>query len=336
MAAIMEDGKLRFGSTNEIEQVNERLKRKYGRGTFIDAHTQTSDGAIFIRLNTATPKDVSDCRDRDRVLKFIEYESIYTLEAEPIGNGYVIDLPDRNVIYQGFKEAKAKLALRLDQTMARAIYRDLVRFTPVKNQLGAIRSILRTVREEGPLSLETIHEIRGPEPAERDKTNQYIQLLEDTDFLRVEGDDFSSNDTFIDTRHLESREKLVVRAGENLDAHDVQEIGTEQFDEIVLGQVVGKAFSTLRDELNMTLLAHYPKYANSYYFTAIERDDPTVRLDVEAARQNLTSLYNEDPHEITVKQKLDDLVEVEVLQRDDEYYYSNDNVYQRVVESPMA
>lgn len=340
MAPTIENGKLRFSDEAEIDNdnVKRRLKRKYGRGIFIDRYTQSSDGAIFIRLGNAAPKDVSDCREHDRVLKFIEYGSIYTLEAEPVGNGYVIDLPDRKEVYNGFQNRKAKLARRLDRSMARAIYKKLVDFTPVKNQLGAIQSILRTVREESPIEVETLHEIRGTTPKEREKTESYIRLLVDTEFLRIEnreqngGGQGNDHPLMQDTRGVQAEDGRVIRSGANLDAHDERDIGTEEFNKLVLGQVIDKAYSTLKDELNITLLKHYPTFANSYYFTALERDKPDVKLDIEAAQENLSSLYGRDEHEITVRQKLDDLASVDVVRKEEEFYYSNDEVYQALVE----
>lgn len=336
MSTKVENGKLRFGAEADLEDVECRLKRKYGRGIFVDSYTRSSDDAIFIRLGNAAPKDVSDCREHDRVLKFIEYGSVFTLEAEPVGDGYLIDLPPRADVYQGFQNSKEKLARRLDRSMAKAIYHNLVDFPPVKNQLGAIASILRTVREEGTVSVGTLHDIRGMAERERAKTEKYLRVLEDTEFLVIEDDHVTTGEQdeplLRDTRGANGEDERTVRAGPNLNAHDEQEIGTDEFNEMVLGQVVQRAYNTLKDELNITLLAHYPKFANSYYFTALEREAPDVRLNVEACRENLASLYGEDEHEITVRQKLDDLARVNVVEKDGDFYVSNDTVYSSLVD----
>lgn len=304
------EGKLRFSSVDDVEDgVERRLKRTYGRGIYIEDYNQSSDGAIFIRLGNSAPKDVSDSREHDRILKFIRYEPVYTLEAEPVENGFLIDLPDRKEVYEGFQNRKEKLARRLDRSMAKTIYEYLVEFPAVENQLGAIKDILRTVREESPIETDTIHAIRGTDTKTREKTEDYLRLLSDTDFLRIADDG-------------------VIRSGKNLDAHDEHDVGTQEFSKIVLGQVIDKAYSTLKDELNITLLAHYPKYANSYYFTAVQRQDPDVELDAVAAKENLETVYGEDQHKIKVRQKLDDLVDVGVVEKEGEFYHSTDDVYQ--------
>lgn len=318
MPSSKTEGKLRFRKESEIEsQVERKLKRKYGRGIFVESYTQTSDNTFFIKLGNAAPQDISDRRNHDRVLKFIQYDSIYTLEAAPTNNGYLIDLPPRKAIHDGFKEQKRKLARQLDRSMAQAIYRKLVDFPAVKNQLGAIQSILRTVWEKGPLEVETVHQIRGTTPEEREKTESYLSLLEDTRFIRIEDGE--------------------ARSGQGLDSFDVNEVSSDQFNEIVLGEVINKAYSTLKDELNITLLAHYPKYANAYYFTALEREKEDVKLDAEAARENLETLYGDEEHEIKVRQKLDDLVNVDVVEKDDEgFYVSNHEIFDNLSQGAMV
>lgn len=301
------ESKLRFGDTDQVVEglVESRLKKKYGRGIFVNDVRKSKDGTLFITLGNTVPKNVSDCREHDRVLKFIEFRNIHTLKAESLEKGYLIDLPERGEIYEGFRARRRDLARRLDRNMAQTIYSQLIEFTPVENQLGAIKEILRTVREHAPLPVETIYEIRGQNNEEQ--TERYLRLLEDTDFVQIDSD--------------------TIRSAANLDVHDELDVGTREFSEIVLGQVVNQAFSTLRDELNLTLLAHYPKYANSYYFSALQRGEPNLRLDVESAHENLEMLHEESVHEITVQQKLDDLAEVDVLQTEGEFYKSNPEIY---------
>jgi hypothetical protein len=343
MATKSTTGKIRFSEQSEIEgSVEYQLKRKYGRGIFVDNYTQTSDGTVFIELGNASPKDVSDCRDHDRVLKFIEYESIYQIKADPVENGYLINLPEREEVHSGFLDQKRQLARRLDRSMAKAVYEKLVTFPEVENQLGAIKAILRTVREEAPIAVETIHDVRGTTGKEREKTEAYIRLLADTEFLRVEktGEEVTETThqkTLGDSPVLKDEDgERILRAGKNLDAYDEKGVGTDEFNKIVLGQVIDKAYSTLKDERNLTLLAHYPKFANAYYFTALERSKPDIYLDAERARENIKSLYGDDENEILVRQKLDDLADVGVVRKEGEFYQSDSDVYQALSEQAVV
>lgn len=307
--------KIRFQEPSEIEEeVELKIKRRLGRGLFVDDYDVLDDGPINIWLGNVVPKDVSDCREKDRVLNFITYTPIFEMQAEPTGNGYLIELPDRSEIYDGFVDRKKKLARRLDSSMAKAIYEELVSFTPVENQLSGVKEILWVVREKQPVPEEDIIAMRGKDSEEQ--TRMYLQVLRETEFIqRRDGDYYTDS---------------------NLDAHDELEVESKQFSKLVLGQIVHEAYHTLKDELNLTLLAHYPKYAGSYYFSALKRDKPDLRLDVEAITDNLHVVYGDDEHKYRVEKKLNDLADAGVVHRDDGMFYADPDIYSDVIgETPV-
>lgn len=53
-------------------------------------------------------------------------------------------------------------------------------------------------------------------------------------------------------------------------------------------------YYTLRDELGLNMLSHYPKFAARYSHTAVQGRKPNVWLDVKAVQQNLIFEYGED------------------------------------------
>lgn len=307
--------KIKFKEPSEIEEhVELKIKRRFGRGLFVEKYDPMDGGPITIRLGNVVPRDVSDCRERDRVLKFITYKPIYELQAEPTNGGYLLELPKRSEIYDGFLNRKQQLARRLDTSLAKAIYEELVSFTPVENQLSGIKEILWVVREKQPVTENDLIAFRGRDSKEQ--TRLYLQVLRETQFIqRKEGEYFSDK---------------------NLDAHDQLKVESEEFSKYVLGQIVHRAYHTLKDELNLTLLAHYPKYAGSYYFSALKRDKPNLRLNVEAVTDNLHMVYGDDEHKYRVEKKLNDLADAGVVKRDNGMYYGNTEVYSQVVqEAPV-
>jgi hypothetical protein len=308
--------KIRFQGPSDIEdEVELKIKRRFGRGLFVEKYDVPEDGPITIRLGNVVPKDVSDCRERDRVLNFITYTPVYTLKADPTPNGYLIDLPNRSEIYEGFVDRKQQIARRLDRSVANAIYEELVSFTPVENQLSGIKEILWAIREKQPVPEGDLIKMRGKDSAEQ--TQMYLQVLRETNFIQLKEDEYYTDD--------------------NLDAHDELEVESEEFSKLVLGQIVQRAYHTLKDELNLTLLAHYPKYAGSYYFSALKRDKPQLRLNVEAITDNLHTVYGDDHvHKYRVEKKLNELAKVGVVQREDKMFYGNSDVYSQVVqEAPV-
>lgn len=308
--------KIRFKEPEDIEdEVELKIKRRFGRGLFVDQYDLVGD-FIVIKLGNQVPKDVSDCRDRDRVLKFISYSPVITLTANEVPNGYVIELPERSEILKGFDDRKKQVARQLDTSMAKAIYEELATFGPVQTQLSGIKDILWAVREKQPVPEYEILEMRGTRSI--NQTEMYLQVLRETNFIRRDDDDLLYADT-------------------NLNAHDQLEIESDEFSKLVLGQIVRRAYHTLKDELNLTLLAHYPKYAGSYYFSALSREKPDLRLDVETITDNLHTVYGDDHvHRYTVEKKLNELSRVGVVHKEDELYYGNSDVYADVVgEAPV-
>ena len=301
--------KIRFEEPEDIEdEVELKIKRRFGRGLFVDKY-DVMDGAISIKLGNQVPKDVSDCRERDRVLKFISYKPVYTLKAEETGNGYLIELPNRNEIYEGFVDRKKMVARRLDTTMAKSIYEELASFGLVQTQLQGVKDILWVVREKQPVDEDEIYAMRGQDST--DQTRMYLHVLEETEFIR--------------------RDDGMLYSGVNLNAHDQLEIESDEFSKVVLGQIVQEAYHTLKDELNLTLLQHYPKYAGSYYYSALQRDKPDLRLDVETITDNLHTVYGDSHvHRFTVEKKLNELAEAKVVHKDDDLYYGNDDVFEDV------
>lgn len=308
--------KIRFDSPSDIEEeVELKIKRRFGRGLFIEKYDVLDEGPITIRLGNVIPKDVSDCRERDRVLNFITYNKIYELQAERTEGGYLIELPNRTDIYDGFVDRKKKIGRRLDTSVAKAIYEELVSFTPVENQLSGIKEILWVVREKQPVDEDEVISMRGRDNSTQ--TRLYLQVLTETEFIQREDSNYYS--------------------GVNLNAHDELEVESQEFSELVLGQIVNRAYHTLKDELNLTLLAHYPKYAGSYYFSALKRDKPNLKLNVESVTDNLHTIYGDDHvHKYRVEKKLNELAEVDVVHREGDMFYGDQNVYSQLAqESPV-
>ena len=298
--------KIRFSTTEELDDVERKIKRRFGGGLFIDKYTEETDG-VKILLGNEIPKDVSDCRSRDRVLKFISYKPIYTLHADQTESGFLIDLPERREIIEGFEEQKEAVARKLDRSVAMSMYGELASIDYVQNQLGGVKDILWVVREKHPVPEKEVVAMRGTR--KKDQTMKYLQVLSDIGFVR--------------------RDEGTLYTGVNLDAHDQLEVGSDEFDEVVLGQIVQDAYSTLKDELNMTLLAHYPKYAGAYYYSALQRESSEIRLDAESITDNLEVVYGDDDvHKYSVEKKLNELVDVEAVHQDsDGMFYGDSDIY---------
>lgn len=306
--------RLRFQQREQIKrgQPASELKRRYGRGIYVTNISETMDSDLLISLGNSVPKDVSDSLEEDRVLQFINIRDIYTLRGEDTGEGfYTVDLPDRDEVHEGYLQRRQQIIDRLDWSMAKAIYEHVFELTPVKNQLNAIIQIVRWVHEESEIPLARLESAQGS-----DNTAEYVDVLSDLGFLTVnEG---------------------VVMEGEKMRETQLLDLDGEEYVKTVVGNIVKDGYNVLQDQLDLRMLSHYPKFCNAYYYDALQRQTPELHLDIDAITRNYERQYNEDIDSFVVNDKLNELAETNVIQKEGGYVQSNSEVYYRVAEeSPV-
>lgn len=300
------NGSLVFDDPEAIDEIEYTLSRRYTRGLYIQDQYQASNERIAIELGVAFPKDVSDRRARDNVMKHINVGDVETFYAEPTGEGfYKVELPDRRELHSEFLNRRHEIANKLDYSMAKAIYSDVYQLDPVKNQLNSLIQIVRWTRRESELSVERLKDIQRSS-----NTEGYIQVLADLNFLRVEDG--------------------IIHPGERAEAADIQDLDIDEYEKAVVGTVIEEAYHTLRDRLDLRMLNHFPKYANSYYYSAVQRREPDLWLDTTALRNNLRQEWGDDIDPLVLDDKLRKLEEVEVIERDGDYVTGNDEIYEEV------
>lgn len=302
------ENRLKFQRREQIldGQAEIELKRRYGRGVYVNDIHDATTGDLVISLGNTVPKNVSDSLEQDRVMRFINIRDIYTLRAEPTGNGYyIIDLPDRDDVYDGFVARRDQIIGRLDYSMAKAIYENVFELSSVKTQLNPIIQIVRWTRNNPGITVERIENAQGS-----DNTEDYLRVLSDLEFLRIE-----------------ERE---VYQGERMDGIDLAQPDTDNYVKTVVGSIVQTGYNVLRDQLDLGMLAHYPKYSNAYYYTAFQRDDSELHLDVETITENYARQYEGEPDSLVVNDKLDDLAETNVIRKEEGYVQANDDVFTQV------
>lgn len=307
-AAPGPDDRLKFRNLEEIRhgQAETKLKHRYGRGIYVNDIHETSNEDLVISLGNTIPKDVSDSLKQDRVLQFINIRDIHTLRGETTGEGvYIIDLPDRDEVYEGFLERRQEIIDRLDRSMAKAIYDHVFELTPVKNQLNAIIQLVRWIHEESSIPLPRLKDAQGS-----DNTEEYVQVLSDLDFLTV-------NDG-------------IVGGGEKMQEAHLLELDDEAYVKTVVGNIVKDGYNVLHDRLKLRMLSHYPKFCNAYYYDALQRQDPDLHLDVEAVTQNYQRQYDENMDSFVVRDKLNELAETKAIEMKRGYVQANPEVYRQV------
>lgn len=301
------ENRLRFREKRDIldGKAQSDLKHIYGRGVYVNDIHETSEGDLVISLGNSVPKNVSDSIEQDAVMQFVNIRDIYALNAESTGEGYyVIDLPDRDDVYEGFVDRRDQIISSLDWSMARAIYENVFELSSVKTQLTPIIQIIRWTHNNPGIEIKRIRDAQNSA-----NTNQYLDVLSDLGFLDIE----------------EGR----VEKGEMMNAIYLTD-ANEDYVKAVIGNVIKKGYNVLTEQHDLGMLAHYPKYSNAYYYSAFQKDDPELHLDVDTIARNYADQYDEEPDPLVVNDKLDDLAEAGVVTKEEQHVSANRNVYSQV------
>lgn len=283
-----------------------RLKRHLGRGVYVHDVYELPNGNLEVSLGNASPRDLSDCRDQDNVLKFITLRNVYTIEAENTGQGvYLIDVPDRSDIIEGIDEREEEIKQKLDFSMAQAIYKHVYDLPAVRTQLNPILQILRAARNRRELTVSRIDENQRSQ-----NTREYVDLLKNFGYINVEGQE--------------------ILPGERLQSADLNEYSWDEFGRKFLGDVVQRGYITIRDELNLSMLGHYQKYSGAYYFDAVRRGKQDLWLDIDTIADNYEELHGEHKDRFYLQDKLGELASVDVIEKDGDFVRSEKDVYEQV------
>jgi hypothetical protein len=290
-----------------------RLKRHLGRGVYVHEVHELSNGNLEISLGNVSPRDLSDCRHQDNVLKFITLRDVYTIEAEDTGQGvYLIDVPDRTSVVEGIDEREEEIKQKLDFSMAQAIYKSVYDLPAVRTQLNPILQILRSARNRRGLTVSQVDENQRSK-----NTRDYIDLLKNFGYIKVEAGE--------------------ILPGERLQSADLNKYNWDEFGRKFLGDVVQRGYVTIRDELELSMLGHYQKYSGAYYYDAVQRGKEDLWLDIDTISDNFERLHGERKERFYLQDKLGELASVDVIQKDGDYVRSEEDIYEQVARgTPVA
>lgn len=290
-----------------------RLKRHLGRGVYVHDVYELPNGNLEVSLGNASPRDLSDCRDHDNVLKFTTIRDVFTIKAENTGQGvYLIDVPDRSDVIEGIDKREEEIKEKLDFSMAQAIYKHVYDLPAVRTQLNPILQILRAARNKRGLTVSQIDENQRSK-----NTREYVDLLENFGYIKVEDHE--------------------ILPGERLQSADLNKYSWDEFGRKFLGDVVQRGYVTIRDELNLSMLGHYQKYSGAYYFDAVQRGKQDLWLDIDKIADNFEELHGERKDRFYIQDKLGELASVDVIQKDGDFVRSEEDIYKQVAQgTPMA
>ncbi|SNR71509.1 hypothetical protein SAMN06266787_1143 [Halorubrum ezzemoulense] len=290
------------GEASVKNRIEGHLRYHYSRRLFVQDVEESEDG-YYVKVGIAYPRDVSDCRKKDNVLKMVNIGDVKTLYASPMDEGYYrMNLPERSDLYAAFKERHKDILTRLDWSMARAIYSKVYELTPVRNQLNSVIEIVDFIRHEAPDSVRRLENAQTTS-----NTRDYLDVFEELGYVRIEDG--------------------MMYQGPKMESADIQGLQEED----IIGDIIDEGYYLLRQKLGLAMLNHFPKFANAYYLSALRRSDPELHLSVEDIAENLQAEYQDDTTDTwKLGRKLDSLHDVGVLKFQDREVTSREDVYNSV------
>lgn len=293
---------------DQVKSVVEgRLQHHYTNGIFVQDVWEASNGELVITLGNAFPKDVSDCRDRDNVLKYVNIGDVFELRGKPTNEKYIIELKDEEEVYERIEHRQQEVFDLLDWSIARAIYSKVYDLAPVRNQLNPILQILTWARnrKDGV----TVGEIDDSQDS--GQSIDYVEFLDQFGYIRLEDD--------------------TVFPGSKIESADMRQLGEEEYARRILGDVVRNGYRTLKNEMDLNILSHFPKYSASYYYSALQKNDPDLWLDLESIKENFREQYpKESKTPLYIEDRLTELARVKVLRKDGKFVSGRENIFREI------
>jgi len=302
--------KIKFEDAEDLPTaVEPRLKHLYGPGIYTHDISETPSGDLIIHIGNEIIKDLSDCRHGDNVIKFVPIDDIYQLKAERTNGNYTVELPEREILIENYYSRKGEIIDHIDLAMARKIYSDVSYFGDVTNQLTPIRQVLHWARTRENVHVHDVHRNQRSK-----QTSKVLSVLEDLDYIHIDGDG-------------------LIHQGEMLDSLDLSNVPQEDFNEVVLGDVIQRGYRQLVNRLELTILTHYPRVSGAYYIDSLQKSDPNLWLDLDALIQNLKEYFDSRFQPLYIEEKLAQLSYLDIIEKDGDFVQANRKVYQSLDQS---
>ena len=279
------------------------MKYIFGNSLYTHDISETPSGDIVIHIGNEIVRDLSDCREEDKVIKFIPIDDVYQIKAEKVNDEYLLDLPKREIIISNYYDRKNEIINTIDISLAKRIYSDITAFGEVSNQLTPIRQILHWTRTREPVHVHDIHTNQRS-----DQTDEYINVLQELDYIDVDNDG-------------------MIWQGSALDSIDLHNVKPKEFNEVILGDVIRRGYTQLVESLDLTILTHYPRISGGYYYDALQREDPDLWLDIDTILSNIYEYFGTRFKPLYIEEKLAQLSYSDLIHKEGDYVQAEPSVY---------
>lgn len=294
--------------TELIELAEKFMIDKFGLLPSVDK-IKSIDKRYVITIKADYPKIIKDDKTNENIIKFITINSIGKLQ---ISSGRVIEFTPRDMITKNILDTLSLQKMRIETELVRVAAPNLSKLKEALQVLEPYKMFLTEFYHNNSVKISELEEF-GPEKSR--KYIQYLRLLEDLDLIKKE------ENKFIYT----SKMAQIQASLHNFDS----------FRRKIIEIIMQRRYTMLKEVFNIQRFEPYIRLSNSYYKPSIEANKMLYLLD-SSLFYTYSSLYDAKPS-LKFRSNLRDLVEIEVLRKENEYYHGTPKIFNKLTTiAPMS
>jgi hypothetical protein len=284
----------------------EQIKLLLGRGIFISKEIKEGN-SINLILGFTLPNVIEDSKTKSRVVNFLRFPSITLAEAKIEEDKVVLTVPTIEELNVRINDKTLSLVFGIERSLLNSLNERLVNIPTVKNSLNPIRQAIVEIYEKNSLDINEFKKGRTEK-----KVYRYLNFLQDLELISIKDKRYAVPGV----RFEWIRERLRGKS-ENY------------INNILLADVLHKGFDFLRNYLNLTTIVPYLRLATSYYLPSAEKSE-LLYLNQTSLINKYSDIYNQKINRVTANSQINYLTEVDILKREDNFLYGEENVLKTV------
>ena len=289
---------------NPEKELGKAIKSRYGRFSYIEEY-QKNDGKFEVKVGFKIPRTYNDSKDGKIYYKHLSLDNIATVKADYRDESLRIEGPGSEEVSNKVQGRISGLRKKIEQRLVSATAEKLVELPGVAQDFSKVRKLLRELKRNGQTDLEDF--IKN-----ETKAHQYIELLESLDYVEVDDNLFSESDKLKNLRHDEE----------------------EDTEKKVIEDIITNRLEYVKDfQLNNVL--PYIRIVEAYYFAVYQTGDD-LDMNISQVERVYRRYHGKRKTEYYLRQKIQDLVEVGILEMENSYYTGNPSIADKVVSNALA
>ena len=298
---------LSFDTQREFENnINFIIKRKMGNGIFISNKIAIDSDTSNYILGAYVPKLIEDMKLNERKLKFLRFNKVSTIEVNKDGSRVVALFGKRDDLCDEIYNKISSLIFSVENALLDNVYENLVKIPLVQTSLNPIKEIFINIHKVGFVTLNQLEKGRKPE-----KVRRYVKLLEDLDFIRIEGD-----------KYVEGNKMVAVR--EMISEQDYKSIYNK-----LLSIVIQQGYGYIRKYMNIMSITPYLRWITSYYYPALQYSG-LINLNDKAMTGYYKEIYNISQNPIRARNQINHVIDADVLEREGSYIVGKEETFDQL------